>query len=89
MVLKCISLIFSFYLRTSKKRSHDMYQQIQDKMSESTPWLQPTTKIRYKQTNTLTLLNILVRTFGIELLHAHIWKVFYDVTIFISPFLLR
>lgn len=85
MSLKCISLIFSFYLRTSKKRSHDMYQQIQDKMSESTP----TTKIRYKQTNTLTLLNILVRTFVIELLHAHIWKVFYDVTIFISPFLLR
>ena len=72
MSLKCISLIFSFYLRTSKKRSHDMYQLIQDKMSESTP-----------------LLNILVRTFGIELLHAHIWKVFYDVTIFISPFLLR
>lgn len=68
-------------------RSHDYHQTSSEDMSDLIPLIQSTTKL--KSHNASSLLVTLIRTFGIEMLHAHIWKLIYDATIFISPFLLQ
>lgn len=36
-----------------------------------------------------SLFQIMVKTYGWELLHSHIFKAFYDVLVFTTPVLLR
>ncbi|XP_063398260.1 multidrug resistance-associated protein 1-like isoform X1 [Mytilus trossulus] len=64
---------------------------LQDDMSESTPLLAPKPVIKDPSTkeNKRSLFRALAKTFGLELLHAHVFKLIYDITIFISPILLR
>ncbi|XP_071120825.1 multidrug resistance-associated protein 1-like isoform X2 [Mytilus edulis] len=64
---------------------------LQDDMSESTPLLAPKPVVKDPNTKEKkrSLFRALAKTFGLELLHAHVFKLIYDITIFISPILLR
>ena len=37
----------------------------------------------------VSLFKVITKTFGMELLLANIWKLFYDILLFAQPFLLR
>ncbi|KAK3589166.1 hypothetical protein CHS0354_018871 [Potamilus streckersoni] len=65
-----------------------------DELSESSPLLTTPESGRSRRKSTkdlrkISLMKVLIRTFGCELLLSHIWKLLYDVLIFISPNLLR
>ncbi|XP_048728231.2 multidrug resistance-associated protein 1-like [Ostrea edulis] len=74
-----------------KRSKH--YSSIQDEeTSEKTPLLQSDESKKSKTEPTVkgpSLIKALFRTFGWELLHAQIFKLFYDVLVFVLPALLK
>jgi len=77
--------VFRYNVTTTIKRHH-----LQDVACESTPLLIPDPRMSPLQRQKKpSLLKVLGKTFWLELLHANIWKLVYDVTLFISPFLLK
>ncbi|CAC5385161.1 ABCC1 [Mytilus coruscus] len=65
---------------------------LQEAESETTYLLvkSPPKNIKSKQHQTKpSLIKVLCRTFAVQLFIANIWKIVYDVTLFISPFLLK
>lgn len=78
------------FFRLGQSGSSRRYN-LQDDMSESTPLLAPKPVIKDPNTKEKkrSLFRALAKTFGLELLHAHVFKLIYDITIFISPILLR
>ncbi|XP_052813608.1 multidrug resistance-associated protein 1-like isoform X2 [Mya arenaria] len=62
-------------------------------ISETTPLLTTTSSggasNKKKQNAGVSLYKVIFRTYGLDLLLSNIWKLFYDLLVFVNPFLLR
>ncbi|XP_062606443.1 multidrug resistance-associated protein 1-like [Saccostrea cucullata] len=77
---------------TSEMQHSSNYTSIQEETSEKSPLLPKSEEEKSKRETKVpgpSLLNVLFKTFGWELLHAQIFKLFYDVLVFVLPQLLK
>lgn len=84
--MKLFILYFSHEYETANHQYH-----LQEAESETSYLLVKSHKnIKSQQHQTKpSLIKVLCRTFAVQLFIANIWKIVYDVTLFISPFLLK
>lgn len=68
------------------------YTSIQGETSEKSPLLKKETKEKSKKEPEVigpSLIKVLFKTFGWELLHSQMFKLLYDVLVFVLPILLK
>ena len=76
----------------SDKVQPNCYTSIQEETSEKSPLLKKETKEKSKKELEVigpSLIKVLFKTFGWELLHSQMFKLLYDVLVFVLPILLK